>query len=599
MGTVLAIDPGRRHGKTLDQMTRELRGHEIVVATSGDEALAVFETVIPDLVLFPLFLAPADEARIQSRLRALPSPADLQILTIPLRAFFDWEGHATRPAAVPPRWYYWFKPRDGSDFDLGDPQAFAESVRARIERPRMTRTPMPEPSIVAEPQPYVPIVPPAPPCAAVTVHAVEAPPPAPIATPAPPVARPEPTPIDWHPAALNEEEIRAEYRADRDSDPALPASSSEEAGPARAAAAWTAVSAGGAGAAQWTSQSLARVMSRIGSAGGTMTEQTRRVSPAVWIGATALIVIATLGVTGRITRLVMAPIGWVTAAKAGWFPAQPKTGLAEIQTVPDGAQVWLNGRQIGETPLKAEFATGSHEVELRYRGSSRMLTLDVPAGGTVVQRIEWAAPKAFGKLRLESDPAGASISIDGLPAGVTPQTTEDLPAGRHAVDFTVGGNTVHEIVEVKTGRITTLRTSVYQGWLALFSPIEMHAAVDGRPVTLDDQSRVLLAAGSHELTIQNRTLGYQDVRTIAITPGKTTAVSVVLPKTQLSISTSGPAEVWVDGTRIGDAPVVDVPVDIGTRDVLLRSAEHGERRLTVTATVAPVRLTVDLNAPMP
>jgi hypothetical protein len=228
-----------------------------------------------------------------------------------------------------------------------------------------------------------------------------------------------------------------------------------------------------------------------------------------------------------------------------------------------------------------------------------MLTLDVPAGGTVVQRIEWGAPRAFGKLRLESDPAGASISIDGLPAGVTPQTTEDLPAGRHAVDFTIGGNTVHEIVEVKTGRITTLRTSVYQGWLALFSPIEMHAAVDGRPVTLDDQSRVLLAAGSHELTIQNRTLGYQDVRTIAITPGKTTAVSVVLPKTQLSISTSGPAEVWIDGTRIGDAPVVDVPVDIGTRDVLLRSAEHGERRLTVTATVAPVRLTVDLNAPMP
>src|SRR5262245_24739162 len=167
----------------------------------------------------------------------------------------------------------------------------------------------------------------------------------------------------------------------------------EEAEPGRAAAAWTAVSAGGAGAAHWTAQTLTRLMSLIGSAGGTMTEQTRRVPPAAWIAATAVIVIATLGVTGRITRLVMAPIGWVTGSTSGLFPAQAKNGVAEIQTVPDGAQVWLNGRQIGVTPLKTEFAAGSHEVELRYRGSSRTLTLEVPAGGTVVQQIEWAAPK--------------------------------------------------------------------------------------------------------------------------------------------------------------------------------------------------------------
>jgi PEGA domain len=603
VGTVLAIDPGRRHGKTLDRLTRELHGHEIIVATSGDEALAVFESVIPELVLFPLFLAPADEARIQSRLRALPSPADLQALTIPFHAFFDWEGHATRPTAVPPRWYYWFRPRDGADFDLRDPWQFAETVRVQIDRPRIAAKPpaLETPRHRVEPPPAeVPIVLPTPiaPRPAPVAPQVVEPPSAPVSV----VAAvheakpdPEPVPVAWRSAALSTEEIRSEYRADRDDDPVFPAASSDER-PRRAASAWMAASKGAMGAVGRTFSSIAGLTDVIGPAGRAMTEQAGRVPRSVWVAATVVIIIATLGVTGRISRLVMAPVSWVTAAKSGWFPEQPKTGVAEIQTIPDGAQVWLNGRQLGVTPFKTEFAVGSHEVELRYRGSSRMVTLDVTPGSSVVQRIEWAAPKAFGKLRIESDPAGATVVIDGQAVGVTPMTTEDLPVGRHSVDLTTGGNSVHEIVEVKAARITTLQTSVYQGWLALFSPIEVRVAVDGRPLALDDQNRVLLAAGSHELTIQSRTLGYQDTRTVAIAPGKTTAVSVVVPKTSLSVSASGPAEVWIDGTRVGEAPIVDLPVDIGTREVLVRSAEHGERRLTVTATVAPVRVAVDFSA---
>ena len=41
MGLVLAIDPGRRQGKALERLTQEFQDHEVVIATSGDEALAV------------------------------------------------------------------------------------------------------------------------------------------------------------------------------------------------------------------------------------------------------------------------------------------------------------------------------------------------------------------------------------------------------------------------------------------------------------------------------------------------------------------------------------------------------------------------------
>lgn len=590
MGSVLAIDPGRRHGKVLDRLTNELRGHDIVVATSGDEALAVFESQIPELVIFPLFLAPADEARLQSRLRALSVTPGLQSLTLPLQALVDSERHSARTGAVPPRWYYWFKPQEIPGLDLFDPPAFAAAVRAGIDRPVVAAV-EPAPATIEIPASAARVAPAmAPPVAEAPRAWVQPPQREPAFEPEP---EPEHVPVAWEPAALGLQRTQEPEQHDHRDD-ALFETFQEAPGPSRAAAALAAVSKVSGGAMR----SASRLVSLIGPAAGGLVGQAERVPRAAWVAAIAVVIVGTLGVTGYVTRLIKAPFHWANNTKAEWFPEEPKNGIADIQTVPAGAQVWLSGRQIGVTPFKTDFAVGSYEIELRYRGGTRTVTLDVTPGNTAVQRIEWNAPKiTFGKLRVESDPPGAVVSIDGKPAGVTPLTTGDLPVGQHVIDLLASGNTAQETVEVKAGRTTMLRTSVYQGWLALFSPIELKAAVDGRPLALNDSNRALLGAGTHELTIQNRALGYQNTQTVTIAPGQTTAVSVVLPKTNLTITASGPAQVWIDGAHIGDAPIVDVPVEIGTREVMLRSTEHGERRLTVTATVAPVRVAVDLSAP--
>ena len=97
MGLVLAIDPGRRQGKALERLTQEFQDHEVVIATSGDEALAVLDGVVPDLVLFPLFIAPNDENKLQTRLRgqdeemvnvfmpSTPNPAMGYLMFLPRR----------------------------------------------------------------------------------------------------------------------------------------------------------------------------------------------------------------------------------------------------------------------------------------------------------------------------------------------------------------------------------------------------------------------------------------------------------------------------------------------------------------------------------
>ena len=117
----------------------------------------------------------------------------------------------------------------------------------------------------------------------------------------------------------------------------------------------------------------------------------------------------------------------MASAKQRWFQAKPKTGMADIQTVPDGAQVWYQGRQLGVTPLRAEFAVGSHELELRYKNTTRSLLLDVTAGATIVERIEWAAPRATtGKLHVESDPTGATVPLP-MAAGDSPLDIASKP----------------------------------------------------------------------------------------------------------------------------------------------------------------------------
>jgi hypothetical protein len=49
----------------------------------------------------------------------------------------------------------------------------------------------------------------------------------------------------------------------------------------------------------------------------------------------------------------------------------------------------------------------------------------------------------------------------------------------------------------------------------------------------------------------------------------------------------------VDGERMGSAPLSAFPASIGTREVLVRHVDHGERRQTVEVTPGkPVELSV-------
>jgi hypothetical protein len=132
------------------------------------------------------------------------------------------------------------------------------------------------------------------------------------------------------------------------------------------------------------------------------------------------------------------------------------------------------------------------------------------------------------------------------------------------------------------------------GWLAVFSPFEMSISEGNRSLALDDRSRVMLPPGPHKLRFRNTALGYDEVRTIQIRPTETTTLNLI-PQTTLSVASSEPAEVWIDGNPAGQTPLVDHRIDVGAHTVMVRSAS-GEREFALEATAKPLQLDVDFSA---
>jgi hypothetical protein len=55
------------------------------------------------------------------------------------------------------------------------------------------------------------------------------------------------------------------------------------------------------------------------------------------------------------------------------------------------------------------------------------------------------------------------------------------------------------------------------------------------------------------------------------------------------------AEVWLDGRDLGQTPLGNVQIPIGSRELVFRHPDLGERRATVLVTLKePARISVDL-----
>ena len=63
----------------------------------------------------------------------------------------------------------------------------------------------------------------------------------------------------------------------------------------------------------------------------------------------------------------------------------------------------------------------------------------------------------------------------------------------------------------------------------------------------------------------------------------------------MNLNASPWAEVFIDGQRVGETPIGNLTVALGSHEVLFRNPQLGEKRQSISVTLAaPVRLSVDM-----
>ena len=242
--------------------------------------------------------------------------------------------------------------------------------------------------------------------------------------------------------------------------------------------------------------------------------------------------------------------------------------------------------------LVAAVAAGRAYLPERERGAAMPAAAHTPASAPAATAPAAALPAA-GSVVITTEPAGARVLLDGQAAGETPLTIDKVSAGRHTVTLMTPALTVRRSIRVEAGRALTLNVPVYSGWVAVFAPIPLEISEAGHMIGTTEQGRVMLAPGRHELTLASREFGYATTQTVEVVAGEEHALSLE-PRGTVNLNASPWAEVWIDGRKTGETPLANLQVPLGTREIVFRHPQFGERRMTLIVTAsAPAALSVD------
>jgi hypothetical protein len=268
-------------------------------------------------------------------------------------------------------------------------------------------------------------------------------------------------------------------------------------------------------------------------------------SPRDW--RTVSLVVVTLVALGQAGFIAF----WMLSGSA--IAAPPDTGSVIVTSEPAGAAVIIDGAPSGVTPLSVTLATGSHQIEVGEGLQRRGQALSIVRDG--IASLYFALAPVAG----DASATGGGLPVATEPAGAAPST------------------------------------AMASGWLTVTSTVPLQIMSRGALVGTSDVPRLVLPAGSHDLELVNTVLDYRTTHRVEVSAGETTSFTPTLPNGTLSINALPWAEVWINGRLVGETPIGNHSIVIGTHEVVFRHPDLGEKRQTVTVgALAPARLGIDL-----
>jgi formylglycine-generating enzyme required for sulfatase activity len=189
-----------------------------------------------------------------------------------------------------------------------------------------------------------------------------------------------------------------------------------------------------------------------------------------------------------------------------------------ISSIPEGAVVSVDGQPAGNTPLKIELPEGNHLLQISAEGFKPWQTqLTVkPNQPQSIKDIQLQA--ADGTLALQTQPAGANITIDEKFVGKTPLTVKLSANTEHEIRISKAGyENESRRVQVATGKMKNLAVGLkpIMGVIRFaVEPADAQLVLDGKNQGAVPRELNLVAV-SHQLEIIKK--GYKPYQ-IRITP---------------------------------------------------------------------------------
>lgn len=164
---------------------------------------------------------------------------------------------------------------------------------------------------------------------------------------------------------------------------------------------------------------------------------------------------------------------------------QPGTGTLSVNSTPSGAQVLIEGRVVGNTPLNLVLRPGRVDVELRLGGYQTFRTsAQIRPGETTVVNANLTPVVQNGLLQINSNPQGAQVLLNGRVVGNTPLNLTVQP-GRYDIELRLGGyQGFRTSVTVGNGQTVPVNANLQglRGSLEVFTNVEARIFLDGREV---------------------------------------------------------------------------------------------------------------------
>lgn len=261
---------------------------------------------------------------------------------------------------------------------------------------------------------------------------------------------------------------------------------------------------------------------------------------------------------------------------------KPRFGYWQINSTPTDAEVLIDGKLVGTTPLThGQISSGSHVLTVRkslYHSHTENFNIEDGED----KRFNISLKEAYGNLEITSDPTGAMVFIDGRIVGTTPYINPQQPSGNYSIRLTKDlYSDVRDQIIVNDG----IKTEKFYALSKNYGILKVSAEgseiyVNGEKVGNNAYSanlnpgiyKLRAVKEKHEDTEREVFIVLGQTESVTLTPRPRMGAVSIISKPFEAVD----AEIFIDGQKQQEKTPTVVPLLIGNYSITLKKPTYLE-----------------------